>query len=129
MRGSAILGAAALMVGLGANCGRQPAAPPAPLGDTITSDQILRSEATNAYEVIERLKPNFLASRGPISLHDPTAGAATVYLDDVPYGPIASLTSIPAGDVAIIRMYRASEATFRFGTGNAGGVIDVITRH
>lgn len=47
----------------------------------------------------------------------------------MPYGSVATLTTIAATDIAMIRMYSASEATFRFGTGNVGGVIDVFTKH
>lgn len=107
-----------------------PATPPSPAPyNTITADQIVKSEATNAYEVIQRLHPSFLAARGPTSLTDGASGRPTVYVDDVPYGPISTLTTIDAGDIAMIRIYRAWEATFKFGTGNMGGVIDVYTKH
>lgn len=129
MRRRVTLGAAALLSAVAAGCVRSVAAPPTAPPDTITADQIVRTEASNAYEAIQRLQPNFLSSRGPISLLDPTAGLPNVYLDDVLYGPISSLTTIPVADIGMIRIYHASEATFRFGTGNAGGVIDVFTKH
>jgi hypothetical protein len=110
-------------------CG-QPASPAAPERyDVITADQIEKSEAVNAYEVIQRLRPNFLASRGPTNLRDGAPTLPNVYVDDVPYGTIATLTTIAATDIAVIRMYTAGEATFKFGTGNVGGVIGVYTKH
>lgn len=107
-----------------------PAAPPPPAPyNTITADQIVKSEATNAYEVIQRLHPSFLAGRGATNLRDAASALPNVYVDDVPYGPVSTLTTIEAGDIAMIRIYRAWEATFKFGTGNMGGVIDVYTKH
>lgn len=121
------LALAAFMV---SGCATHPATAPSPArSDTITADQIVKSEATNAYEVIERLKPSFLASRGPTDLTNASPTLPNVYVDDVPYGPMSTLTTIAATDIAMIRLYRAWEATYKFGTGNMGGVIDVYTRH
>lgn len=107
-----------------------PGPPPTPAPyNTITADQIVKSEATNAYEVVQRLHPSFLTGRGPTNVRDPASALPNVYVDDVPYGPLSTLATIEAGDIAMIRIYRAWEATFKFGTGNMGGVIDVYTKH
>lgn len=111
-----------------ASCAR-PATPPARAEyDVITEDQIEKSQAINAYEVIQRLKPNFLASRGPTNFRDASPTLPKVYVNDVLYGDVSTLTTIEATDIAMIRMYQAWEATYKFGTGNMGGAIDVFTK-
>ena len=52
-----------------------------------------------------------------------------VYVDDQEFGGISVLHSIPASDVSSIRLYRSGEAATKYGTGNAGGVIAISTRH
>ena len=95
----------------------------------ITEEQIAKTDATTAYEAIRVLQPNFLVSRGPTSFYNTSSPLPNVYQDDVQYGPITTLTLIPARDIASIRLYRAWEATYKFGTGNMGGVIEVYTKH
>jgi hypothetical protein len=51
-----------------------------------------------------------------------------VFVDGVPYGELAALRNISARQVGQIRLYRAWEAQQKFGSGNAGGVIEVTTR-
>jgi len=97
--------------------------------NVITADQIEASQSVTAYEAIQKLQPNFLVARGPTSLSGTSSAFPNVWLDDVPYGPLATLKDIPAQNVALIRMYRAWEATYKFGTGNMGGVIEVFTKH
>lgn len=97
--------------------------------NVITADEIEQAQAMTAYEAIEKLQPTFLVARGPTSLSGASSALPNVYMDDVPYGPLASLREIPAQNIALIRLYPAWEATYRFGTGNMGGVIDVFSRH
>jgi len=96
---------------------------------TITESEIVASNAINAYEVIVKLRSNFLSYRGETNFY--TSGSKsmpTVYVDDQRYGEITVLENIPALQVASIRLYRAWEATTRYGTGNMSGVIAVTTR-
>jgi hypothetical protein len=96
----------------------------------ITQEEIERSQASTAYEVIQRLRANFLSYRGETSLDkNKSQPYPTVYVDGQEYGPLSSLRNIPASQVATIRLYRAWEATTKFGTGNMGGVIAITTRH
>ena len=97
--------------------------------DIITADEIAASHATSAYEAVAKLRHNFLSNRGKTSIMDRSAPELpNVYLDGVPYGPLASLNNIPAGDVLTIRLYRAWEATTKYGSGNPAGVIEVTTK-
>ena len=95
----------------------------------ITEDEIVDSRASNAYDVIHKLRGNFLSYRGKISIYSPaTVSMPTVYVDDQRYGDINILSTIPAADIATIRLYRAWDATTRYGINNAGGVISITTR-
>jgi len=95
----------------------------------ITEEEIERSQAPTAYEVIQRLRANFLSYRGETSLDkNKSQPYPTVYVDGQEYGPLSSLRNIPASQIATIRLYRSWEATTKYGTGNMGGVIAITTR-
>ena len=96
---------------------------------TITEQEIVASNAINAYEAIQRLRSNFLTYRGETSFYlSHSKSMPTVYVDEQKYGEITVLENIPAQQIASIRLYRAWEATTRYGTGNTAGVIAVTTR-
>lgn len=96
----------------------------------ITEEEIVASRAANAYEVIHKLRANFLTNRGETSFSRSQSNPyPTVYVDDQEFGPISTLSSIAAAQIAMIRLYRVSEANARYGTRNLGGVIAITTRH
>jgi hypothetical protein len=95
----------------------------------ITEEEIVASRAANAYEAIQKLRANFLTYRGETSLtKSRSMPYPTVYLDGQEFGPITTLRTIPASQVASIRLYRAWEATTKYGSRNMSGVIEVSTR-
>ncbi len=94
----------------------------------ITEDEVEASRGADALEVIRKVRPNFLTYRGETSLRGQSKPYPTVYLDDQEFGPIETLKNIPAAHISSIRLYRAWEATTKFGTGNMGGVIAITTR-
>jgi outer membrane receptor for ferrienterochelin and colicin len=94
----------------------------------ITEDEIAASRGANALEVIQKLRGNFLTYRGETSLKAQSTPYPTVYLDGQEFGPITTLRTIPAAQIASIRLLRAWEATTKYGTGNMGGVIAITTR-
>jgi outer membrane cobalamin receptor len=104
----------------------QPA--PAQRGSTnvITQAEIERTAATTVLEVIERLRPNYLQTRGAISMTQKDVGVV-VYADGTLLGDVSALSRISAADVKRIEYLSASEATQRYGTGHVHGAI-LITR-
>ena len=96
--------------------------------DEITEEEIVASSAANAYEVVRKLRANFLSFRGRTTLLGTSSPDPTVYVDEQAYGPVSSLRTIPAGQITRIRLYRSWEATTKYGAGNMGGVIAVSTR-
>ena len=100
----------------------------APDREIITQDEIVASHGSTAYDVIRKLHGNFLSYRGPTSMKDKEADMPIVFVDDQEYGPISVLRRIPASQLAEIRLYRAWEATIKFGSGLPGGAIAIYTR-
>lgn len=80
---------------------------------------VASARASTAYEVVERLRPAFLGTgRG---------NAVAVYSDGVPVGGALALRDIPARRVQAIIYFDGADATRRWGPGNEGGAILVIT--
>ena len=95
----------------------------------ITEDEIIASRASTAFDVIHKLRANFLTNRGETSFNrNQSAPYPNVYVDNQEFGPISTLSTIPAAQISMIRLYRAWEATSKFGTHNLGGVIAITTR-
>lgn len=94
----------------------------------ITRADLARTPAANTLDAIRLLRPTFLSFRGETSVLGTSSPYPTVYVDGLRYGDIDALRSIPASQVASIRLYRAWEAMTRFGGGNMGGVIAITTR-
>ena len=98
----------------------------------ITQQEIAQAGTGNAYDVIRRLRPNFLVSRGEVTLGN-VQNAQTntpypnVYLDGLAYGDINSLRNIDSSQLVEVRMYQAWEAQTKFGLGNNAGVIAIST--
>jgi hypothetical protein len=89
---------------------------------------VAKADVGTAYDAISRLRPGWLASRGPTSFDTGTA-FATVFVDGHPYGDLGSLRNIQAYDVADARYYDVTEAGARFGIrGGNSGVIEVRMR-
>jgi outer membrane cobalamin receptor len=102
---------------------------PAQSGDVITEAEIARSQSITAYDAVQKLRANFLSNRGTTTILGDTSPLPVVYLDGIEYGPMASLRNIPADHVSSIRMYRAWEATTKFGMNKTAGVIEVLTKN
>ena len=118
-----------VLVVLGAACSR--AAPNRSTGSAqlITAKEIAESQALNGYDAVQKLRSNFLTNRGKTSIVDRDAPQTpTVYLDGMQFGPVTSLRNIPANQIATIRLYRAWEASTKFGAQNVAGVIEVISK-
>jgi hypothetical protein len=100
-----------------------------PRGDqVITAQEIQDSQALTAYDAIVKLRANFLSNRGKTTILGNSPTVPTVYLDGQIYGDASTLKNISATHIASIRLYRAWEATTKFGANNVAGVIEVITK-
>jgi hypothetical protein len=92
----------------------------------ITFEEIQQLHARDAYEVVARLRPNWITRRGPQSFQDPTAGQVNVFIDDVRVGGAELLRLLHAQDVASIRYMQDVEAAARFGSKTRGGGVILV---
>ena len=93
--------------------------------DVITAEELAKVDAPNAYLAVQRLRPQYLQTRGQTTIMG--TSVISVYVDGTRMGGTEALQQIPTSDIKEIRWLSSSEATQRFGTGNAQGAI-VITR-
>jgi hypothetical protein len=100
--------------------------------DVIAESEIMASasEASNALQIIEKLRPQMLRSRGLGSPTDVTGETSRpkVYVDNVSYGDVSTLTNLNSSQVREIRFINSRDATTQWGTGHMGGVILVLTK-
>jgi hypothetical protein len=92
----------------------------------ITQEELEASMATNALEAIQRLRPNFLSTRGPGTINAVDEGII-VYANGIRLGGTDTLRDLPVVEIKEIRYMSAADATQRFGTGHSHGAI-LITR-
>ena len=95
----------------------------------ITTEEIKAANAASAYDLIAKLRGNFLRSRGQNSVLLKQPKEPTVYLDDAEYGSIASLRQIPASTIAEIRFIEGTDAMRKYGSNHVSGVIQIYTRY
>ena len=116
-----------------AGCGNNPS-PNRDLGlrnrAVLTSEeiQLQKAGAWTAYDVIARLRPEYLRSRGATSLRNARPATAVVYVDEMRYGTIDALKQMSADQIYRIEYINAADATTRFGTDHLGGAILVYTK-
>lgn len=96
--------------------------------NVITAQEIAASRESNAYDIINVLRPAYLRTRGRSSINGSGGDYATVFMDGQQYGDLSSLKNIPAGQIHEIRYYGASDAMTKFGMQANGGAIDISTR-
>jgi len=94
----------------------------------ISAEEIEGTDLRTAYEVVERLRPLWLRSRGDRSTHLTTE--IVVYQDNTMLGDIESLREIPIELVDVIRSLDSAEAGRLAGLGSrhVERVIMIITR-
>jgi outer membrane cobalamin receptor len=130
-RTALLLGVAVSLV---SGCASSRATTPATDPDIITQDQIARSKATNAYDLIATIRPQMFTAHGAVttrgeqpSTQGRQALPVLVYIDNVKAGPVTELKSLGTLDVREIRYLSPRVATDRWGLNHAGGVIYVTT--
>jgi hypothetical protein len=100
----------------------------------IQNDEIQNVQgALNLYEVVQRLHPEWLNVRST-STSGQRSGTAMntdsqvqVYIDTQRAGSAEILKTMPLRSASSLKYFSASDAQVRFGTGNLGGAIQVIT--
>lgn len=93
----------------------------------ITAEEFATLNVMDAYEVVEKLRPEFLRSRGVGSLRSRQPDLPVVYIDGVRAGGLGELRRVPRTVLAEISYLAAADATTRYGIDHVGGAILVVT--
>lgn len=93
----------------------------------ITAEEIAAEPITTASELIERLRPAWLRSRGPTSIRSGTPSLPIVYIDEVRTGGLETLYRISTQIIREVRFINGRDATTKYGLDHGGGVIMIAT--
>jgi outer membrane cobalamin receptor len=97
--------------------------------DVITQEEIESSNASNVYDLIARIRADFLKDRGRVSIRTNTHERAVVFLNDQEYGILETMRNIPIGRISEIRYFSGPDAVNRFGAQYGGGVVMLVSRN
>lgn len=92
----------------------------------LSQEEIRDSQYTNLHDVVRALRPNWLRTRGQISIGDPSAGQVVVYLNGVQAGGADYLRQVSAREVLSLEYLNETQASARFGLKQAGGAAIII---
>jgi hypothetical protein len=95
----------------------------------ITQQEIEKTNAHNAYEVVRKLRPNYQVGRRNITINTPQDRTTPdVYLNGQLQGPTEMLASVPVSSIAEIRLYHAGEVSPQWEQNSPSGLIAIKTR-
>lgn len=97
-------------------------------GNTLTQDQLARTNSEYLYDAIVKLRPSWLTSRGPTSVTDATPTSVSVYVGGSLLGKAEALKDVRTLDVAEVKYWDAASASARFGMGNPRGVLEITRK-
>lgn len=87
----------------------------------ITAEDLESVSTLNAYDAINRLRPQWFQTRSPNE-------SPVVHLNGARIGGVAALNSIQANTLTEIRYRNGRDASTRYGTGYGGGVIELTSK-
>ena len=110
-------------------------------GDLLLGVELENSHAQTAYEAIQRLRPNWLLTRGTQHISGAATGTSNgrettitpglptikVYVDNAFMGDLDTLRTLPIATVRSIRRLDPAAATTRWGSGHTYGAIVIET--
>ena len=117
-----------------------PPPPPPPVADSTRrqmrarNPNVLREEefstttAVDGLALVMEYRPNWLHSRGAVSIMNPNAGELEVYISGVRAGDLNRLREVSIISIRELRFLGAGEAQQKYGVGHAGGVIEVVLK-
>ena len=106
-------------------CSRQASTGPRLDRTLLTPEQFANRGYNTAYDVVEAMRSNWLAERGPDSFASPAK--VQVYFDGIRLGGVETLRTIDLRPVTYIRYFDGIAATARWGLDHGMGAIYVST--
>ncbi len=117
---------ATLVIACASSGTRSDSSPP-PRG-VLTAEILSETQESDLYQAVQRLRPQWLRARGAARISGGNL-TVSVYVNDVRRGQVGFLRTIQLEAVQRVQFLTGTEATTRWGTGVAGGVILVtLTR-
>ncbi len=101
-------------------------APTAQSRSRLSRAELAATNASNLYDAIAKLRPEWLTSRGPTSVTNTSPTLADVYMNGTMLGGIDYLRQVSVLEVSEVRFWEAGAASARFGLGHPRGVIELI---
>ena len=95
--------------------------------DFVGRGEIALGGAGTAYDVLQRLRPQFFTARAAAFTGDADGGRPVVYIDGMRLGGIEELRSISSNMLGEVRFLSGVAASERFGRYHSGGVIAIST--
>lgn len=95
--------------------------------NVLTAEELAAQPTNNLYDAVRRLRPRWLVERGPTTLGS-GGNPVVVYVDNQRMGGAEELRDLAVEMVASVRYRDPADATTRYGTGHAGGAIEVTTK-
>ena len=111
-----------------AGCVTTGAGAPNPSWEPVSSEEIRRSSASNAFDLVHQVRPNWLRGRGITSMRNREPEVPVVYLGPVRQGTVEVLRAFPTNGLVELRYMDGTSATTRYGDGHGAGVIQVVVR-
>lgn len=99
-----------------------------PSRNRLTQEQLAATNSENLYDAIAKLQPDWLTSRGPTSVSDPTPTVPSVFMNGSLLGKVDYLREMRVLDVTEVRYWEPGPASARFGMGHPRGVIEISRR-
>ena len=99
-----------------------------PNPEVIAEAELAEYANTPVRQTIQRLRPQFLRSRGASSINRMSVDVIAVYLGSSRMGGPEVLDQVRTGDVREIRYLSPSDATQRFGLNHTAGAIVLVPR-
>lgn len=133
---------AVAITGAFASCGGtlpNPFDPPLPPAEDDVGGRTSREEISNqeirrrgnvdpsAFELIKRMRPNWLVPRGQNDFSGENTAYPVVYLDGMRHGNVSVLRHITPSNIQRMEFIGTADATTRWGTGHRSGVINIVT--
>ena len=94
----------------------------------LTREELARANSSNLYDAIAKVRPEWLASRGPTSVTNSTPTSADIFMNGSMLGAADYLKQLGVIDVSEVRYWDAASASARFGMGHPRGVIELTRK-
>ncbi len=96
--------------------------------NVLTGEQLAATNTDNLFEAINKLRPTWLTSRGPVSVTDATPTTVSVFSGSSYLGKADYLQTVRILEVTEVKYWDPASASARFGMGHPRGVIELTRK-